>query len=382
MTYLILGSGRMGKAIAYDLIYNQSADKVIMGDISMDHVVDIKKSLNTDRIFPVEIDVTNINKVASIMEGVNCAISSVVYQYNHYVAQAAVKAGVNYCDLGQNVGIVDKEFNLSKEAIKKKITMIPDGGLAPGMVNIIASHGIKHFDRVDEVLLRVGGLPQYPRPPLNYNITWSVHGLINEYIEKARVLRNYKLIEVDSLTELETLTFKPPFNTMEAFITSGGTSTLPLSYEGKIRELNYKTIRYPNHAQIMKALIELGFTDEDKIDVDGKEVIPRDLLEVLLKAKFAQRVDDVVLLRVIVQGTKKGEKREEVYELIDYYDKLNNMTALMRTTGFSLAIVAGLIAGGKINKFGVLTQEESIPSDIYISELKKRSINITFSESI
>ncbi len=381
MTYLVVGSGRMGKAICYDLIHHQKADKVILGDLSLNNSLTVQKEIGSSNIHPVEVDVTKQKELVSLMDGVDCVISSVVYQFNHYVAKAAVEAGVHYCDLGQNVQVVDKAFGLDKLAKEKEITLIPDGGLAPGMVNIIASHGIKHFDEVDEVQLRVGGLPQYPTPPLNYNITWSVHGLINEYIEKARILRDYKIIDVESLTEIETLTFPPPFNRMEAFVTSGGTSTLPLTYQGKIRELNYKTIRYLNHGQIMKALIDLGFTDESKITVDGQDVIPRDLFETLLKARFKQRAEDVVLLRVTVLGKKKDQWVEEVYEVIDHYNQEQEMTALMRTTGFSLAIIAGMIAEKKIQQYGVLTQEESIPTDLYIEKLAERGIKVSFSEN-
>ncbi|HEO64914.1 MAG TPA: hypothetical protein ENI73_03490 [Spirochaetes bacterium] len=382
MTYLVVGSGRMGKAVTYDLINHQKADKVILGDLNLSNSLAVQKEIGSSNIHPVEVDVTKIQDLVSLMDGVDCVISSVVYQFNYFVAKAAVEAAVHYCDLGQNVQVVDKAFGLDVLAKEKEITLIPDGGLAPGMVNIIASHGIKHFDEVDEVQLRVGGLPQYPTPPLNYNITWSVHGLINEYIEKARILRDYKIVDVDSLTEFETLTFPPPFNRMEAFVTSGGTSTLPLTYEGKIRELNYKTIRYLNHGQIMKALIDLGFTDESKMMVDGQEVIPRDLFETLLKARFKQRTEDVVLLKVIVTGKKNGQAVEEAYEVIDYYNKDQEMTALMRTTGFSLAITAGMIAEGKIQKHGVLTQEESIPTDLYIEKLAERGIKVEFKEKI
>ncbi|MDH5680919.1 MAG: saccharopine dehydrogenase NADP-binding domain-containing protein [Spirochaetota bacterium] len=380
MTYLVLGAGRMGKAIVYDLIFQQGASKVILGDIQMDSALRLQKELGSSRVHPVSIDVSKFKELVSLMDGVDCVVSAVVYQFNHFVAQAAVEAGVHYCDLGQNVEVVDEEFALHKLAVEKGITLIPDGGLAPGMVNIIAAHGIKHFDKVTEAKLRVGGLPRYPKPPLNYNITWSVHGLINEYIEKARILRNGKLVEVESLTELETLDFDEPFGRMEAFVTSGGTSTLPLSFEGKIDELNYKTIRYPNHMTIMKALIDLGFADEDIVKVDGKELVPRHLLETLLRAKFAQGVEDVVLLRVSVSGKKGSEECQEVYELVDYYDNDTGMTALMRTTGFSLAIVAGLIAERKIATPGVLTQEEAIPTELYLEELAKRGLKVSFRE--
>ncbi|MDH5716479.1 MAG: saccharopine dehydrogenase NADP-binding domain-containing protein [Spirochaetia bacterium] len=381
MKFLLLGAGKMAKAIAYDLIHYQNAEKIILASRHIKKTRDLKKWLNSENIVPVEIDVKDTPKLIELMKDIDCVISAVSYQYNYLAALAAVKAGVNYCDLGQNVEIVDKEFTLAEEAKEKNITIIPDGGVAPGMVNIIAAHGIKNFDSVDKVLMRVGGLPQHPIPPLNYNVTWSVHGLINEYIEKARILRNGEFIEVDSLSELESITFHYPFNKMEAFITSGGSSTLPKTYEGKINELNYKTIRYSNHHLIMKSFIELGFTNEAPVTFSDNNFSPRKFFEKILDEKLKKDiVEDVILMRVTVSGLKEGERQTEIYELIDYYDPVSKLTAMMRTTGFSLAIVAGLIAKKQIKKTGVLTQEESIPTDIYLSELKKRGINVTVNQ--
>ena len=411
MKYLLLGAGKMGKAIAYDLIYVQKAEKLILANRHIEKAEKLKKWLcsiegsesvtgndiknNTEKIEIVEADVDDSEKLVQLMSGVDCVICAVAYQYNYLAATAAIKAGVPYCDLGQNVDIVDKEFTLTEQAEAKNITMIPDGGVAPGMVNIVAAHAIKNFTSVDQVLMRVGGLPRYPKPPLNYAVTWSVHGLINEYIEKARILRNGEFLEVDSLSELETITFHYPFNKMEAFITSGGSSTLPRTYQGKINELNYKTIRYPNHYHIMRAFLDLGFTNQEPVKVNGKAISPRLFLEKLLKEKLRKdHVDDVILLRVTVTGKKlankigttnkdknKGEnsgtneiQAKETYEMIDYYDPETGLTAMMRCTGFSLAIVAGMIAEKKIKRHGVLTQEESIPTDLYLSELEKRGI--------
>ncbi|MES0489698.1 MAG: saccharopine dehydrogenase C-terminal domain-containing protein [Leptospirales bacterium] len=383
--FLLLGAGKMGKAIAYDLLNHQNAHKLIIADRHMDKAIKLKKWLGkpfSEKIEIVETDVTDEARLISSMKGADCVISAVNYQFNYMAAKAAVEAGVNYCDLGQNVEIVNKEFTLSEKAAEKNLTLIPDGGVAPGMVDIIAAHGIKHFDEVERALLRVGGLPRYPRPPLNYAVTWSVHGLINEYIEKARILRNGEFQEIESLSEPETISFHYPFNKMEAFITSGGCSTLPLTYQGKIAELNYKTIRYPNHYHIMRAFVELGFTDEKPIRVSDATISPRVFLEKLLRDKLkTDHVEDVLLLRVTITGKKNGKNAEEIYEMIDYHDSGTGLTAMMRTTGFSLAIVAGMIAENKIQKRGVLTQEESIPTKEYMAELEKRGIKIVVKTS-
>ena len=373
----------MGKAILYDLIHFQRADKVILGDKDFNKVSELQKMIDSPNIIPVEIDVTDKDRLITLMKGVDCVISAVTYQYNYEIASTAVEARVNYCDLGQNIEIVEKEFTLSNKAKEKAITLIPDGGVAPGMVNIIAAHGIRQFDRVNSVKMRVGGLPKYPTPPLNYSVTWSVHGLINEYIEKARILKEGKLTVVDSLSDLEEISFPSPFDGMEAFITSGGASTLPKTYEGVISELNYKTIRYPNHYNIMKAFIDLGFTDDKQVRVNGSTFSPREYLETVLTQKLtSNQNEDIILLRVTIAGRKGKDNVEEVYQLMESYDPDTGLSAMMKTTGFSLAIVAQMIAEGKIKEVGVLKQEEAIPTDHYLSELAKRGINITKEERI
>ena len=380
MKILLIGTGKMGKAIAHDLIHHQQAAHLTLANRTVKKAESLQKWLGSKNTDIVPLSIESHDDLVNIMRGHDCVISAVSYQHNFNLAQAAVDAEVNYCDLGQNVNIVDREFSLSEKAASRNLTIVPDGGLAPGMVNIIAAHGIRKFNTVDSVFMRVGGLPQDPQPPLNYNITWSVSGLVNEYCEKARILRNHEYMEVNSLEEPETISFHYPYNRMEAFITSGGSSTLPLTYQGRIRELNYKTIRYPNHYHIMKAFISLGFTSKQSIIVDQVSVKPRAVLEQLLKNNLvSENPEDVVLLRVTIQGKRNGKQETDIYEMIDYYDPQTGLTAMMRTTGFSLAIVAGMIARGTIDSRGVLTQEECIPGELYFSELQKRGIEIIYS---
>src|ERR1044072_7174306 len=134
------------------------------------------------------------------------------------------------------------------------------------MVSVLAMHGAREVDQLDEIHIRVGGLPQNPRPPLDYQIVFSVEGLINEYVERARVIREGQLVEVESLTELETLDFPDPYGRMEAFQTSGGTSTLPETFAGRVKELDYKTIRYPGHCARFRLLLALRLATSETVE--------------------------------------------------------------------------------------------------------------------
>src|SRR6185436_14645703 len=164
------------------------------------------------------------------------------------------------------------------EARAAGINIIPDCGLAPGMVAVLVAHGASKFETLDEVHIRVGGLPQDPKPPLDYQLVFSVEGLINEYIEPARVIRDGRITTVESMTEVESLDFPAPFGTMEAFQTSGGTSTLVETYLGNVRELDYKTIRYPGHCEKFKTMIDLGLCPSEPVG----GVVPRRLFGELL----------------------------------------------------------------------------------------------------
>jgi lysine 6-dehydrogenase len=294
------------------------------------------------------------------------------YWLNEKLAHAAIEAGTNFCDLGGNNDIVDAELALDAEARARGINIIPDCGLAPGMVAMIAAHGAARFKSLDEIHIRVGGLPQKPEPPLDYQLVFSVEGLINEYVERARVVRGGKIVYVDSMTELETLDFPAPFGTMEAFQTSGGTSTLPETFLGRVKELDYKTIRYTGHCEKFKTMIDLGLCSSQPIDVGGGAVVPRRVLGELLVKHLPADGPDVVLVRVEVVGDGK----RLTYDIIDYQDEKTGLSAMMRTTAFPASIVALMMARGQTTSKGSLPEERCLPPDVFMAELKKRNIDV------
>jgi lysine 6-dehydrogenase len=222
----------------------------------------------------------------------------------------------------------------------------------------------------------VGGLQQEPRPPLNYSLIFSVEGLINEYVEPCMVLRDGKITFEDPLVGFEQVTFPEPFGTLEAFNTSGGTSTLPLTYEGKVNELDYKTIRYPGHGHKMWTLMKLGLMDENEYDFDGVKISPRVVLEHLLEKNLPESGKDVTLIRILVEGWQGTESRKVEYEVIDYYNEKTGLTSMMRTTAFTVSTASVMCANGTIKERGVLPPERCIPPEIFIKEIKKRGINI------
>jgi lysine 6-dehydrogenase len=192
------------------------------------------------------------------------------------------------------------------------------------------------------------------------------------------VLRDGKIAFEDPLIGFEQVTFPEPYGTLEAFNTSGGSSTLPLTYEGKVNELDYKTIRYPGHGHKMWTLMKLGLMDSNKQDFDGLQIAPRTVLEHLLKKNLPESGKDVTLIRVIVEGWHGTESRKAEYEVIDYYDDETGLTSMMRTTSFTTTIVNMMCVNGTIKERGVLPPERCVPPDPFIQEMKKRGVEIKY----
>jgi lysine 6-dehydrogenase len=380
MKILVLGAGRMGLGAAYDLAHNSpDVEAVIVADIDLERARAVAATVKSERVSPVQVDVNDHGQVVALMRGHDAAISCVTYFHNLQLARAAIEARTNFCDLGGNNAVVASELALHAEARAAAINIIPDCGLAPGMVSVLAAHGAARFDELEAIHIRVGGLPQSPRPPLNYQIVFSVEGLINEYVERARVIRGGQIIEVESLTEIETLSFAAPFERMEAFQTSGGTSTLPDTFHNRLQELDYKTIRYPGHCQQFKLLVDLGLASSEEIELDGgaTRVRPRSLLGESLVRHLPADEPDVVLIRLAFRGRTNGREQRLRYDIIDYYDERTGLSAMMRTTAFPASVIAQMMARGETNERGALPQELVVPPERFVAALAARNIHIS-----
>jgi lysine 6-dehydrogenase len=245
------------------------------------------------------------------------------------------------------------------------------------MVNILAEYGIRQMDTVDAVRIFVGGLPQHPEPPLNYKIVYSLEGVIDYYTTLSWVLRDGKRVQVTALSELETVNFPEPVGDLEAFHTAGGLSTMAFRYEGKIPSMEYKTLRYPGHAAIMKTIRELGLFDLEPVDVKGTKVIPRDVFVSVVGPKLAKPDSrDLLALRVTVTGTKGGKKALRQFDLVDRFDETIGVSAMMRTTGYSLSITGQMQVRGEVSPPGVWTPDECMPAEAYIAELRIRGMDL------
>ena len=205
----------------------------------------------------------NDEQLRDVMALGDVVINALFYTFNEKVARTAVDIGVHSIDLGGHIGgATDAVLGLAEKANAKGVTIIPDLGVAPGMINILTGYGAGKLDIVESIKLYVGGIPVKPEPPLNYNVVFSLEGVFDHYTDPSHVIRNGKLMEIPSLSEIEPIHFDK-YGELEAFHTSGGTSTLTKSFPN-VDTLEYKTIRYKGHAEKFQLLVDLGLLARDK----------------------------------------------------------------------------------------------------------------------
>ena len=380
MKFLVLGGGAQGSACAFDLVCREDVEHVILADADTCGTRDFLLLFVGGKLERRVVDARDADQVRGAMSGVDAVACALPYYFNLEMTRLAIDVGTHACDLGGNTEIVDQQKELSDLAEGAGVGAVPDCGLVPGMVNVLAQGGIDVMDETESVEMFVGGLPQTPKPPLNYQIVYSMEGMLDNYTTPALVLENGEVVEKETLTGTETVTFEA-LGELEAFFTAGGISRMPYRYQGQVASMSYKTLRYPGHAALMKAMRDLGLMDLEPRQLSGVPVVPRDVfIDILSERLRHPEGDDLVAMRVIVKGTKDGVPTTVSYELVDYHDEENDVTAMMRTTGYSLAATAYLQASGVI-ALGVHTCSECMPVDDYVTYLRGRGMMIERAES-
>ncbi len=381
MKLLVLGAGLQGTAAAFDMLRNPDVESVGIADVDGDRLESARLRLGDRRLTAHELDAADTERATELMSDYDGCLSAVPYFHNLELTRAAIAARTHFCDLGGNNDVVNEQLKLDGAAFGAGITVIPDCGLAPGMAGILAAHGIRRLDEVAAVRIRVGGLPQHPRPPLGYNRVFSLDGLLNEYSERCVIIRDGVKLSVEPLTEIEPIEFPDPYGTLEAFHSSGGLSTLARTFAGKVRDMDYKTIRYPGHGAKMRTLWELGFFGKERLAVGDAELAPRELTARVLEKLLPSNEPDVVLLRVTVLGTKHGGRRRLEFEVIDLLDAASGMTAMMRCTAYPASIILQMMAAKQIDARGVVVQERAVPAEPFIAALAGRDIQVVERQS-
>ncbi len=378
MNVLVLGGGLQGSACTFDLLGQDDVESVVIADLQPERPRTIAPGEGRLRL--LELDFAAEEEVRRAMEGCDVALSAAPYQFNGDLARLAIETGCDYCDLGGHTEIVFQQLAMGERARRADCTVIPDMGLAPGLSNVLAAEGVRWLDRAEEVRMYVGGLPAHPEPPLNYQIVFSLEGAIDYLTTPSWILEDGHLKQEPPLTGIERLEFDD-LGTLEAFHTAGGASTLPWRFENRVGYLAYKTLRYPGHAELMRAIRDLGLLSDEPVQVGSQEVVPRDLFIAAATPRLMRPGEpDLVVLRVRVSGERGGEPRTLTWNLIDREDPKTGITAMMRCTGFTLSIVGLLMGRDVIAETGVLAPDEGIPCEPLVEELGRRGVRIRFEE--
>ncbi len=307
--YAIIGSGKQGTASAYDLVKFGSAKKVLMIDNNLDAAKNaaefVNKLTKTKVCIPIKIDVADTEKLKSELNGTHSIISGVPYYFNLELSKIAIEVKANFCDFGGNTDVVRLQLELNSKALEKDVSIIPDCGMDPGMNISFIQYLFEQYDKLDSVKSYGAGLMQNPKPPWNYELSFHINGLTNEYYGNALFLRDGKVTEVPCFSGYEKLEFPEPIGILEAAVTSGGLSTLPFSLQGKINVLENKTLRYPGHWERFKAFSDLGLFEEQPIIVEGTEIIPRKVYHALLEPKISTGdIKDLGIIKIFAEGIK------------------------------------------------------------------------------
>lgn len=337
---LIIGAGNIGTTIAAMLM--QSGDyKITLADYDHEHLSRINVSYAIEKL---PLDVHNQLALHQELDKHFAVLSAAPFHVTSTIARAAVKAGIHYLDLTEDVAMTRLVRDLSTKATS---ALIPQCGLAPGFISIVAYDLVKDFDVLDSVRMRVGALPRYPSNALNYNLTWSTDGVINEYCQPCEAIVEGHMREVPALEGLEELSLDG--ETYEAFNTSGGLGTLCETLNGKVCSLNYKSIRYPGHCAIMKALLR-----------DLKLAERRDLLKDILENALPTTSQDVVVIFVTVSGEKNGRFVQETYANKIFSHSINDIEygAIQVTTSAGICAILDQLVEGTLAKRGFIKQED------------------------
>ncbi len=404
MNVLIFGgSGKMGAAVAWDLVKADDVETVGLIGRREDALEKIKAWINSPKVKKYVLDIADTQAVRNLMQQYDVGVIALPDRKASYlVADAAIEAGLNIVDMLEEYhrrpdpyeveGLVlsggmrldDYGEWLHKRAVERGVTFLDGMGFAPGISNITLGEGIRRLDEAETAVARVGGIPSKNaagRHPLKYMITWAFEHVLREYMIRVKVIKNGKIAEVDAATDLEDFRFTEfgQDEALECAITPGMPSFI--FTRPTLNEFAEKTIRWPGHWQGIEVLKECGLLDLQPIEIRGLKIAPREFLLSVIEPKLRPLADDtdVCVMWNTVVGTKNGKRTQINYYLWDKADTQNGISAMARVTGFSAAIGALFIGRGMVMNKGIVPPEDGIKGELYkafMDELKRRKIEI------
>lgn len=370
---IVLGAGLVGSVMAADLAEDTDFEVVVADSNSKALEVAQNRS---NKISTIQVDLANESATKKLVGDYDIVLGALASHIGFQTLRAVIEAGKNYCDI---CFMPEDAIELDELAKSHGVTAVVDCGVAPGMSNLLVGYGASLLDECENIEIYVGGIPKDPQPPFLFKAAFSPHDVVEEYTRPARLVENGKIVIREALSEIETINL-PGVGDLDAFNTDGLRS---LAYTMNVPEMKEKTLRYPGHIQMMCNLRDAGFFSNESIKIGENEIRPIDITKELMHKQWSYMPgeEDLTVMRIIVAGLKDDCKVRYTWDLLDYFDKSSQTTSMSRTTAFPCAIIARLIAKGKIDKQGVLPPE-LLANDAelvthVLSELQMRGIKYT-----
>jgi lysine 6-dehydrogenase len=383
--YGVIGAGRQGVATAYDMLRHGGGASVLLADydasVAQQAAARINRLIGREVATWAQVDASDVDALVAVLDGLDVFLCGTPFGFIPAVTEAALRARVSMVDYGGHTPTVLQQLERDADAKAAGVAIVPDCGMGPGMNNTLGAYAVELLEQAGltprDVYLWDGGIPQNPTPPWNYQCAFNINGLTNEYYGEVAVLRDGKLTMIGAFEELETLVFEG-VGELEAFVTTGGTSTAPYTYEGKLRTYQNKTCRWPGHFAQFKAFQQLGLFELEPIEINGQSIVPRDVFHALLEPQItAPVIKDVCVMRAKGVGEDaNGHERAVIIDLVDYYDEATGFTAMERITGWHAGIMAEFIARGIVEP-GVWPMERAVPAGVFMEKVRERGFNVT-----
>jgi len=351
MKILVVGCGKVGSEIARDLAGSDEVDSVVAMDASSQNLKFLRKRV-PNKIQTVKLSILQKTRLQALLGKVDLVCGALPGRLGFDLLSETVKAGRDTVDISYTPR---DAFLLQRKAKEVGCRVVPQCGVAPGFTNMCVGDASRRLDQMKSVEIFVGGLPEKPEPPLNYQIVFSLEDVVNEYSRPVQVIEEGERKKVDALSGRGHISF-PGVGKLEYFLTDG-LGSLPRSCP-RTREMHEFTLRYPGHADMMSTLRVLGFFERNPVKIGGVEAEPRQLTMELLRAAMSRgSPEDFLALRVDVKGLSRGRKIHLRYQLLDHYNRRLGVSAMARTTAYPCTSVALLMGRGEIKETGIVTPE-------------------------
>jgi len=379
MRFVVLGGGRVGISCVHDLL--RLGSEVTLIDKKDERIEAVKDRYDVHKV--LKADASKPQLIRDHLSEADCCIAAIPPDNYPELTQLAIETGTDWVDLGGDKHVLEKQLKVSDMAKDAAVSVVPNCGLAPGIVNIFAIHGANQFEDISSISIQVGGLPQEPEPPLDYSLNFSVEGLLTEYSGKTEIIDEGNRKSADSLSGLEMVEIDD-IGELEAFYTSGVLGHLLDYFDGKISSLEYKTLRYPGHRDKIKLLQDLGLLGEQPVPLNGNKLSPRKLTASLFERELPSEEPDVVAGKVEVRRKKDSEKL--VYMVRDRYDDASGLSAMSRCSGFPAVITARMAVdseletGSTSSEYGVVPAERCVPFEKFVDRLCDRGVSVEIRE--